>query len=326
MPDPQKPLTTVESRRRDNPLAGIAFKVSSVCTFLAMSALVKAAGEGIPAGQIVFFRAFFAIIPIMIVLLYRREFIEGLKTRQPIGHLWRGLVGAGGMMFGFYALTKLPLPEAVALSYATPLLIVVFGAIFLGETVRMYRWSAVIVGMIGVGIILWPRMTVFTGGGGAAGHDLAIGALAALAGCVFAAFAMLLVRRLVHSERSSTIVLYASITSTVIALMSLPFGWVPLTTTQTLMLVGAGIAGGVGQILMTEAFRNADVSVVAPFEYVSLILSIAVGFLVFQDVPTTEMLIGGAIVVAAGIFIILREHALGIERRSAKEVSPPSPG
>ena len=95
---------------------------------------------------------------------------------------------------------------------------------------------------------------------------------------------------------------------------------------QAALLVGAGFAGGIGQILLTESYRHADVSVVAPFEYTSLLLSIAIGYLVFRDIPTVEMLIGATIVVAAGLFIIYREHRLGLERRKAREVTPPTPG
>lgn len=305
-------------------MVGIGLKVASVCFLLAMASLAKAASEGVPVGQIVFFRSSFAIIPIMIFLLYRRELIEGLKTRRALGHFSRGIIGSTGMLLGFFALTKLPLTDAVAINYAMPLLSVVFGAWILGEVVRAYRWSAVAIGMVGVGIIVWPRLSVFSGGADILGNDFAIGALASLASAICGAFAMVLVRGLVHTERSATIVIYSSIMASLFALATLPFGWVALTPAQTAMLVGAGIAGGIGQILMTEAFRNADVSVVAPFEYVSLVLSIGIGYLVFSDLPTVEMLIGSVIVVGAGIFIIYREHALGLERRRAKEASPGS--
>jgi drug/metabolite transporter (DMT)-like permease len=134
---------------------------------------------------------------------------------------------------------------------------------------------------------------------------------------------MLLVRNLVTTERSATIVLYFSLTCTLGGLCSAPFGWVMPTPTQAAMLVAAGIAGGIGQVLMTEAYRYAEPSVVAPFEYTSLLLSIGVGYVFFGDAPTVTMLIGAAILVGAGIFIILREHALGLERSKARQIVPP---
>lgn len=303
------------------PLTGIAYKIASVCVFVVMASLLKAS-QGVPAGQLVFFRSFFAILPVIIYLVWRGELAAGLRTERPLSHLWRGLIGTGGMGFGFFALTQLPLPEATAIQYATPLLIVVFSAIFIGETVRFYRWSAVLVGLGGVIIIVWPRLTVFSGGlADASGATL--GAISALISCVFAATAMILVRRLVFTERSATIVLYFSVFSSLIGLMSLPFGWVMPTTGQWVFLIGAGIAGGIAQILLTESYRHADMSVVAPFEYTSLLLTFAVGYFVFHDVPTIQMLIGGVIVVGAGVFIVWREHRLGLDRKRASEVSTP---
>jgi drug/metabolite transporter (DMT)-like permease len=304
-----------------NALTGIGFKVASVCVFVAMGSFLKAS-QGVPAGELVFFRSFFAIVPVVIYLTWRRELIEGFKTKYPVSHLWRGLVGTGGMGFGFFALTQLPLPETTAIQYATPLLIVVFSAIFLGETVRLYRWSAVLIGLVGVIIIIWPRLSVFSSGAGEL-SGATIGAISALISCCFAAVAMLLVRRLVHTERSATIVLYFSISSSLIGLLTLPLGWVMPTTEQFVFLISAGIAGGIAQILLTESYRHADMSVVAPFEYSSLILSVAVGYVFFQDIPTIEMLIGGIIVVGAGIFIVWREHRLGLDRKKASESSTP---
>ncbi len=302
---------------------GIGLKVASVAVLLSMASMIKAS-EGVPPGQLVFFRSFFAILPIVVFLATRGELLAGIKTARPMAHFWRGIVGVGGMGFGFFALTKLPLPESVAIGYAMPLLIVVFGAVFLKENVRLYRWSAVAIGMIGVGIIVWPRITVFDGGAGEM-SELTIGALASLTAAVFGAFATLHVRNLLQTERSATIVLYFSITCSFVGLLTLPFGWVWPTPEVLALLIGAGVVGGVGQILMTEAYRHADVSVVAPFEYTSLILSIIVGYFVFSDIPTAEMLTGAVIVVGAGIFIIWREHALGLERK-AQQFSPSPPG
>ncbi len=322
-PDCSLPASSLATTRRDNPMVGITLKVIAVATFLAMASLLKAS-EGTPVGEMVFFRSFFGIVPIVVFLAWRGELVEGFKTRRPLAHFWRGAFSVGGMGLGFFALTKLPLPEAIAIGYAMPILIVIFGAVYLKETVRLYRWTAVFVGLIGIAIIVWPRLTVFTTPTGEI-SDLAIGALASLASCVFAAFATMHVRKLVSTERSATIVLYFSITCSIAGLATLPFGWQWPTFEQWFFLIGAGIAGGIGQILLTEAYRYADVSVIAPFEYTSLVFSIIIGYVVFQDVPTVPMLVGAVIVVGAGLFIIWREHALGLERRQAREVTPPSP-
>lgn len=296
-------------------LRGITLKIASVTVFVAMSSLVKAAGQ-VPAGQIVFFRAFFAILPILTMLAWQGQLRMALYTTNPLGHIVRGAVGVMSMGCTFFALTRLPLPEAVMLNYAQPLLVVVLSALFLGEAVRAYRWTAVLVGMVGVVIISWPNLSLFRQGVDA---GQASGVLAALMGAGFSAVAMLLVRRLVHTERSPTIVMWFSLSATVAGLMTIPFGWAVLDVWQWICLVLVGICGGVAQILMTEAYRHAEASTVAPFEYTSIIIAIIVGYFAFSDVPTVYTIVGGIIVVGAGIFIIMRERRLGLERSAVQK-------
>jgi drug/metabolite transporter (DMT)-like permease len=127
-----------------------------------------------------------------------------------------------------------------------------------------------------------------------------------------AAFAMMLVRRLVQTEKTSTVVIYFSISATVISLVSIPFGWVMPSGPQFAMLIAAGVAGGVAQILLTECYRHAPMSTIAPFEYTSMLLGLGIGFFFFGDVPTLEMLLGSVIVMSAGGYIIYREHQLAL--------------
>jgi drug/metabolite transporter (DMT)-like permease len=300
-------------------MRGIGLKVASVCVFVLMATLLKAAT--VPAGQMVFFRSFFAIFPILAYLAWRGQLIDGFSTQRPMGHVLRGVIGTTSMALGFFGLTMLPLPESTAITYATPLVLVVLSALILREDVRLYRWSAVMVGLAGVLIIVWPRLTVFSQGAVAPGTT--IGALSALCAAILAGFAMMQVRRLVASEKTATIVLYFSLTSSVLALLTLPFGWVMPSAEQLVMLVAAGFCGGLGQILLTSSYRYADMSIIAPFEYTSILLAIVIGYLVFGDIPTPQILLGGAIVIASGIFVILREHHLGLKRAEAKSASAP---
>ncbi|TIL93366.1 MAG: DMT family transporter [Mesorhizobium sp.] len=296
-------------------------KIVSVAVFVAMSSSIKAAGT-VPAGQIVFFRSFFAIFPIVVFLAFQGKLGTAFSTKRPLNHIARGVVGVCAMGLGFFALIRLPLPEAIALNYAQPLLVVVFSSIFLGEAIRVYRWSAVAVGLVGVLVISWPELTLL-GSGAALGDQEVLGVIAALVAAAISAVAMLLVRNLVQSEPTATIVLWFSVTASLLALLSLPFGWQALTPAQAGLLVAAGFCGGLAQILMTAAYRHAEASVVAPFEYTSMLLGIVVGYLAFGDVPTVHMLIGGVIVVAAGIFIIWRERQLGLERARTRQATPP---
>lgn len=301
-------------------MVGIAFKITSVLVFLVMSSLLKASPD-IPAGELVFFRSFFGIFPVIGFLGWTGQLRDGLKSNNVVGQVWRGLVGTFSMGCGFFALTRLPLPESVTINYGAPLLIVVLSALFLHERVRLYRWSAVIVGLVGVVVIAWPQLTLFSGGG--LGNSAALGVLAAFGAAGFSAIAQLLVRQLITTERSATIVLYFLISSSIISLVTVPFGWALPTPTEAALLVGAGIAGGIAQILLTESYRHADMSVVAPFEYTSLVFSVIIGLVFFGDVPTWFTLVGGLIVVGSGLFIIYREHRLGLDRSRVREVVTP---
>jgi drug/metabolite transporter (DMT)-like permease len=284
-----------------------------------MSSLLKAS-VGVPAGELVFFRSFFGVFPVVVFLAWRGELRAGLRSNNIPSQIWRGLVGTVSMGCGFFALTRLPLPEAVTITYAMPLIIVVLSALFLHETVRLYRWSAVIVGLFGVVIIAWPRLTLFSTG---VDSTAAIGAVVAFVGACLGAVAQLLVRTLIKTERSATIVLYFLLSSAVISLVTVPFGWVMPNPVTLAFLIGAGFAGGIAQVVLTESYRHADMSVVAPFEYTSLVFSVIIGFVFFGDVPTWFMLIGGVIVVGSGLFIIYREHRLGLDRSKVREVVTP---
>lgn len=303
------------------PLRGILLKVSSVAVFVVMFSCIKGAGD-VAAGQAVFFRSLFAILPILAVLALRGELAGALTTERPLGHVARGTVGVTSMALGFFAITRLPLPEAITLQYAQPLLVVVFSALFMGETVRIFRWSAVAVGFVGVLIISWPKLTLLSGDG-PVGSAETFGAGAALLSAAFSAAAMLLVRRLVHTERTPTIVLWFSLTATALSLLTIPFGWASLDMRQAGLLIAAGICGGFGQIMLTESYRHAQMATIAPFEYTSILFGLVLGYLFFGDMPTLSMILGGAIVIGAGLFIIWREQRLGLPRGAARRVTPP---
>ncbi len=304
-----------------NPLRGITLKLASVAVFMTMASLIKAASHAVPPGEAVFFRSAFAIPVILIWLIATRALRAGLATSNPLGHFWRGLVGTAAMGFGFAGLGLLPLPEVTAIGYAAPLLTVVFAAMFLGEVVRAFRILAVALGMVGVLIVLSPRLTALSSG--EIGSIETLGAIVVLVGAVFAALAQVFVRRLVVEEKTTAIVFYFSVNSALLSLVTLPFGWVWPDPASAAMLVAAGLLGGIGQVLLTSSYRHADASVVAPFEYASMLLALAVGYAVFGEVPTLTMLGGASLVVVAGILIIWRESQLGLERNRQRKAMTP---
>ena len=304
-----------------HPLKGIALKLCAVVLFIAMSSLIKAASDHVPPGQAVFFRSLFAIPVILLWLAMRGDLGTGLRVVSPMGHVWRGVVGTTAMGLMFAGLGLLPLPEVTALRYTTPLLVVIFAAMFLDEKVGLFRLGAVAVGMVGVLIVLAPRLTALHGPTVQTAQT--VGAVLVVLGATCAALAQIHVRKLVQREQTGAIVFYFSLTSTLLSLFTLPFGWVIPAATETVMLVLAGLLGGTAQIFLTASYRFADASVIAPFDYASMLFAIVIGYVVFDEVATGPMLAGAALIITAGIAIILREHHLGLKRERARAIGTP---
>ena len=304
-----------------SPIKGITLKLCSVVLFITMVALIKATSQNIPVGEAVFFRSFFAIPVILGWVIARGELRTALKVKSKMGHFWRGFVGSVAMGLSFAGLGFLPLPEVTAIGYAAPLLTVVFAAMFLDEKVGVFRVSAVGLGLVGVLIVISPRLSLL-------GRDTiettqALGVALVLMSAVCAALAQIYIRKLVQFEQTAAIVFYFSITSTVLSLLTLPFGWVIPSATECLLLILAGLLGGTAQIFLTSAYRFADASVVAPFDYASMIFALLIGFFIFGEVPTGTMRIGAGIVVLAGCIIIWRERQLGLKRGKARAIKTP---
>ncbi len=295
-----------------SPIRGIALKLGSVLLFTLMAACVKAARIEAPTGQAVFFRSFFAIPPILVYALMRGDLMHAFRVRDPFAHVNRGLVGVGAMACGFAALGYLPLPEIIAINYAAPLIATGLAAWLLGEQVRLFRWSAVAVGMVGVLVMLWPRLTVLAAG--AFSDAEALGAWLAIIGAFLVALATVHIRRLTRTETTLSIVFWFSATCTVASLATIPFGWIWPQGWVLAQLIAAGLLGGVAQILMTESYRQAPASTLAPFEYSSMLYGLALGWLVFAEAPSAQVLVGAAVVIAAGLYIIHRERQLRIDR------------
>lgn len=304
------------------PLRGIVLKCISVTVFTVMAALVKAtslADVPIPPGQQVFFRSIFALPVILIWLTFRSELRVGLTTFRPMGHFYRGIVGTAAMGFNFWALSLLAFPEATAIGYAAPLMVVIFAGMFLGENVRAFRLGMVGMGLAGVLIVLSPQLS----GAGPSDPAHMLGAVVALMGASCAALAQIFVRKLVQQERTSAIVFWFSVTSSLLSLLTLPFGWVLPGGATLAMLIMTGLLGGLGQILLTSSYRFADASVIAPFDYASMILAVLIGWTVFGEMPTLTVLGGASVVILAGILIIWREHKLGLERTRQRRAGTP---
>ena len=312
-------------------LHGVILKLLSTFAFTLMSAMIKLLGPSYPIGELVFFRSLFAMVPIYIWLAWRHDLGAATRTNNFLAHIRRGCIGSLGMFAGFAALSFLPLSDATAIGYAAPLITVVLAAFVLGETVRFYRWSAVGIGFVGVLVMLYPYLAKGALLSGMMDGGPAKGAALGLLGAGCAALATIEVRRLTASENTAAIVFYFSLLSTIVGASSLAAGWfhsdwawqMPSTPRDGAVAVAVGLLGGLGQILMTQSFRHADASVIASFDYMSMIWAVVIGYLLFGDLPAGAVVGGAAIVIMAGIFVIWRERRLGIHRVKQRRAANP---
>lgn len=312
------------------PIRAIALKLTAVFLFMVMAALIKAASDSVPPGQAVFFRSFFAIPVLLIWLWHRGQLRDGLVPSNLMGHVWRGLFGTTAMGLTFAGLGLLPLPEVTAIGYATPIFAVIFAAVFLGERIRIVRLSAVALGLVGVMIVIAPRLSL---GPDAFSTGATLGAVAVLIASILRALVQIHVRRLVQTDTTAAIVFYFSMTASVLGLLTLPLGWFPglevLSWTRpalwvVALLVLSGLIGGIAQILVTSSYRFGGASMLAPFDYASMIFASVIGYVAFGEVPTGPILIGASLVIAGGVLIIWRERQLGLDRSKTKQSVPPS--
>src|SRR5690349_8135236 len=181
-----------------NILKAVLLKLTSALMFSVMSAFVRYVSDVTPVGQVVFCRSFFAILPVMLIYALRGELGAAFRTARPLGHLGRGAVSVAGMFLNFAALARLPIVDVTTITFASPLITVALAAIFLKERVRIYRWSAVGVGFVGVIVMLWPHLDItrYTSGNAAS----ALGALFALGSAFTNAGSVVQTRRLTDTE------------------------------------------------------------------------------------------------------------------------------
>jgi drug/metabolite transporter (DMT)-like permease len=305
---------------------GIVLKLISAVFFAVMAALIRYLGARYPLGEVVFYRSAFALVPVMVVYAWRGELMATVRTERPLGQASRGALSIVGMFCNFGALARLPLIEANAISFTSPLISVALAALILKERVRIYRWSAVTIGFVGVLVVLAPHFS---------GDELTVamasaasvaGVIYAMAGSITNAGTMIQTRRLTESETTSSIVFYFSLICALAGLVTWPFGWITPSGTEFAALAAIGFLGGTGHILLTESYRYASASVVAPFDYTSMIWALLLGYAFFGETPTVMIVLGSAIIAGAGLFVIWREHHLAIARKREVDGIPAAAG
>jgi drug/metabolite transporter (DMT)-like permease len=307
-----------------NLFKAIGFKLISALLFAAMSGLVRQLADVAPIGQMVFFRSAFAILPVVVIYAIRGELRSAVRTSRPLGQLGRGMLSVFGMFSNFSALARLPLADVTAISFASPLITVALAAIILKEHVRIFRWSAVLAGFAGVIVMLVPQFDVSRYAGAGVVTVAAVGSLFAMMSAVCNAGTVIQTRRLTQSETTSSIVFYFSIVCALAGALTLPFAWHSPTQSEWVALIALGVLGGIAHIFLTESYRYATASVVAPFDYSSMLWALLLGYWLFGELPSALVYVGATIVAGAGLFVIWRERQLGLQRAREAE-GPPIP-
>ena len=270
----------------------------AVAIFSCMDALIKWLSATYPTIEIVFFRSCFAFVPLLAALLKGGR--GALRTRRPLAQAGRAMVGLVSMVAFFYCFRIMPLADVFGIAFSAPLFVTALSVPLLGERVGIRRWSAVAVGFVGVLIMLRPDSGVF-----------ASASWIALFATVLYALGQIFVRDLTKTETTTGIVFYVTLTTTVASAVAMPFQWVTPSAVDAPLLAAVGILGGVAQLAFTRAFRLAPAAVISPFDYTGLLYAAVIGYAVWGDVPTLPFLIGAAIVIASGLYILHRETRLG---------------
>lgn len=260
----------------DRPSLGISLRLLSGVLMAGMFVSVKAVSEDVPLGQIVFFRSFFAILPLVIFLWVRGEFPGGLATKRPGAHFLRAGFGALALFGSFAALARLNLAEAVLIAQLSPILMAVGAALLLSERLTQWRIWGLVFGFAGVIVLVWPELST------PSGEDTRlIGYAIGFVAAALSALALLMVRSLNRTESPGAIALYFVLASMIGGVLTLPWGWIAPDVPTLVLLILSGLFGGFGHIAMTLAFRYTEASRLAPFEYVALIWPVLADVFIF---------------------------------------------
>ena len=272
----------------------ILLVMGAAMLFACAAACVKALQGGIPLAQVVLARSVFAL-PVMLPLVWRAGGWQALRTSNPMGHAGRILWGLIGMAGAFHGYATLPLASVTALGFTMPLFLTLLAVPLLGESIDRRRLGAVLVGFLGVLVMLRP-----SGGGPGQWPEYAAVLVAALAW----ALAMISIRRMGEAGESGVAIVawFAIGCSVVSAVFALPV-WVWPGAGQWALLAGVGLISVVAQLLMTEAYRRGDTTLVAPFEYSGIVWTTLLGMLVWAEAPDGYDALGIAILVGCGLYI-----------------------
>jgi len=269
----------------------------SVCAFSLMDVLVKWS-DSYPVGQVLFFRGFCGIIPILF-LIPRNRFLDFYKTTRPILHFKRCLSGLIALVAIFIALRNLPLATVVSITFAAPIFTTIFSIFLLNEKVGLYRWLAVLVGFVGIIVITEPGFS-----------SLNFYYIYPIIFCIGLSYVAIAIRKLSTTEPVWLISFFFSFSIAILGLLSLFQGWVMPNFLDLFLLSMVGILGGLANLWLSQSYKYSEVSLVTPLKYLALVFAIIFGYFIWSEVPTLKTLMGALLVILSSFIIFRREMTL----------------
>ncbi len=273
---------------------GFLYMFLSICAFSIMDLIVKWS-DNYPVGEVLFFRGFFGIIPILF-LIPRDRYLNFYKTNKGFLHFKRCASGLIAIVAIFIALRKLPLATVVSITFAAPIFTTIMSIFFLSEKVGLYRWLAVIIGFIGILIISEPGFASFN-----------LYYIYPIIFCLGLSYVAIAIKQLSSTEPVWLIGLYFSISIMIMSFFTLPYGWILPDIKDFFLLCMVGILGGLANLWLTQSYKFSDVSLVTPLKYLALLFAIFFGYIFWNEIPTTKTLIGAVLVIISSVVIFRRE-------------------
>ena len=276
---------------------GFFYMFISVCAFSLMDVIVKWSDD-YPVGQVLFFRGFCGIIPILF-LIPKDRYLNFYKTTRPFLHFKRCLAGLIALVAIFVALRNLPLATVVSISFAAPIFITIFSIFLLKEKVGLYRWLAVLVGFVGIIFITEPGFS-----------SLNLYYIYPIIFCLGLSYVAIAIRKLSSTEPAWLISFFFSFSIMLLSFLSFYQGWILPNLLDLFLLSMVGILGGLANLWLSQSYKYSEVSLVSPLKYLALVFAIIFGYFIWNEIPTSKTLLGALLVIFSSVIIFKREMYL----------------
>lgn len=282
-------------------MRGIVLMCLSTIAFSIMHGLVRFVSEVLPPFQIAFFRNIFGLA-FLLPLLMRSRFAI-LRTKQIGLHALRGVINMAAMLMFFTALAISPIAKVTALGFTAPIFMAILAVLVLGERFRIYRWSAIFLGFVGMLVILRPGLVAID-----------TGALLVIGSAALWAVAMIIIKIQSRTESSLTIVAYMGIFLGVFSIAPAVWVWQPFGLQTLGFMVLIGLFGSIAQMAISESLKETDSTALMPFDFLKLIWTAMIGVWFFSEIPDIYTWIGATVIFLSGLFIAIRERSIQRQR------------